>query len=161
MPRIEADREDILQEATALVERAELAVPGYDEHVVIGFRRDGAASIYIGADPVYQFNSQGELRRLYLNGRLIKADHGRLAQLDRQRRAGEVQFVRHDLTDAETAACLSNLQQHLTQLRLSLQRDQFTLIGQVPPDSPILTRTRHWLDSLPQSISIARVPNVR
>jgi hypothetical protein len=161
MARHEADREDILREATALVERAELAVPGYDDHVVIGFRRDGSASIYIGADPVYQFNSHSELRRLYLNGRLIKADHGRLVGLDRQRGEGEVQLLRHEFTGVETASCLANLQQHLSQLRRTFQRDEITLIGQAPLDSPVITRIRLWLDSLPAAICIARAPNAR
>ena len=70
MARDESDREDLLREATALVERIELAPADAadDEHIVAGFRRDGALSIYFGADPVYHFNSAGELRRAYCDG---------------------------------------------------------------------------------------------
>ena len=50
MARHEEDREDLLAEATALVERAELVVEGAAESVVIGFRRDGCASIYCGCN---------------------------------------------------------------------------------------------------------------
>src|SRR5437588_282047 len=87
MARETTDREDLLREATALVERAELAVADWPEPVVIGFRRDGAASIYFGGDPVYQFNARGELRRAFVADRLFKAEHGILAALDRQRSA--------------------------------------------------------------------------
>ena len=42
MARRESDREDLLREATALVERAELTIEGFDEPIVVGFRRDGS-----------------------------------------------------------------------------------------------------------------------
>src|SRR5687767_7509073 len=97
MAREETDREDILREATALVERVELLVPGCAESVVMGFRRNGSASFFFGADPVYQFNTSGELRRAFVTGQLIKADRGTLAAFDRHRTETEVQFVRRDL----------------------------------------------------------------
>src|SRR5688572_18570527 len=65
MARQEQDREDILREATALVERVELLIPEFPEPIVAGFRRDGSASFFFGADPVLQFNAQGKLRRAF------------------------------------------------------------------------------------------------
>ena len=44
MARQESNREDLLREATALVERVELHVPAFEEPIVVGFRRDGCAS---------------------------------------------------------------------------------------------------------------------
>ena len=48
----EQDREDLLSEATALVQRVELRVEGFAEPVIVGFRRGGEASVFFGADPV-------------------------------------------------------------------------------------------------------------
>ena len=79
------------------------------EPIVVGFRRDGALSIFFGDDPVYQFNAAGELRRAYCDGLLFKAVRGRLVSLRRVRgQHDEVQLVRHDLTRREQAAFLSN-----------------------------------------------------
>src|SRR5262245_10991650 len=91
MAREESDREDLLREATALVERIELIVDigNAGQHVVAGFRTNGAASIFFGADPVYQFNAAGELRRAYCDGVLIKGSRGRLVSLSRKRLANE------------------------------------------------------------------------
>ena len=44
MSRNEADREDLLREATALVNRIELQLEDADESWVVGFRRNDAAS---------------------------------------------------------------------------------------------------------------------
>ncbi len=70
MARDESSREDLLREATALVERIELvphatdpliaASDLFDKHIVAGFRRDGALSVFFGEDPVYHFNAEGE-----------------------------------------------------------------------------------------------------
>src|SRR6184192_244955 len=97
MARVERDREDLLAEATALVERVELEVAGWPGHVVLGFRASGCGSVYFGADEAYQFNTTGELRRAYRDGALYKAERRRLVRLARQRTAEEVQLIRHEL----------------------------------------------------------------
>src|SRR2546421_10418921 len=103
MVRRESDREDLLREATALVERAEIRTPGEHEPIVVGFRRDGSASFFFGAHPVYQFNSAGEFRRGYIGGLLYKAERGRLIALRRERSDAEVALVRTELNDDEAA----------------------------------------------------------
>src|SRR5690606_4241518 len=97
MARQEQDREDLLKEATALVERVELAIDGMPEHVVVGFRADGCASFYFGPEPVWHFNTSQELRRAYVGGLLYKAEQGRLVSLQRNRTSGQVQLLRHEL----------------------------------------------------------------
>ena len=161
MARYEADREDILREATALVERVELKLPSRAETVVIGFRKNGAASFFFDADPVYQFNSAGELRRAYVAGRLIKADHGILAELTKERAENEVRFLRRDLTAAETERLLADLLQRLHLVQSSLCDQSFTLRGQIPERSDVLGRISNWLAALPLPIKIARSPHVR
>ena len=45
MARREQDREDILAEATALVERVELQIAGETDPIVVGFRRNPATAL--------------------------------------------------------------------------------------------------------------------
>src|SRR5215216_5583786 len=126
MARDESSREDLLREATALVERIELVPRTADlltaasepagRRIIAGFRRDGALSVFFGEDPVYQFNAAGELRRAYRDGKLLKAIHGRLAALVRVRTEHEVQLVRHDLPPEEEATFLSQMEQQLRDL---------------------------------------------
>jgi hypothetical protein len=161
MSRHESDREDLLREATALVERAELNLLGYDEPVVVGFRRDGSVSCYFGADPVYQFNTNCELRRAYLAGLLYKAEHGKLIALRRERNETEVALVRTELSADKTAVILFALQQEMHRLNDALACGSFTLHRQVPADADVTGRIRTWLCCLPPEIPIARLPNVR
>jgi hypothetical protein len=160
MSRSESDREDLLREATALVERAELTIPGCDEPVVVGFRRDGAASFFFGADPVYQFNTAGELRRAYVAGLLYKAEQGKLVALRRQRTATETALVRHELTPAETASFLDIAQRFLINLQTSLNAGHHKLLREVPPAADVPRRIAGWLRDLPSPIHLAPRPHV-
>ena len=152
MARQESDREDMLREATALVERVELRVDSLIDaphdrknHVVVGFRANGAASFFFGDDPVFQFNSAGELRRAYCGGVLLKAARGRLASLQRVRRENEVQLLSRQLTDLEQTAFAAEMQTRLRGLAESLQNGGLELIGQVPAETDVLSRVRSWL----------------
>jgi len=161
MSRSTSAREDLLREATALVERAELQLPGYDEPIVVGFRRDGSASFFFGSDPVYQFNTAGELRRAFVSDLLYKAEQGQLVALRRERSATEMALVRHELTPAETAALLATLTNHLTRLRSALQTGAHQVLREVPPAAALPQRILTWLEQLPALIPIANTPNVR
>ena len=160
MSRSESDREDLLREATALVERIELPLPGYDEPIVVGFRKDGSASFFFGPDPVYQFNTAGELRRAYANGLLYKAETGRLVSLRRERSATETALVRHELTPDETTALLAGLTGHFEQLRAALQVDAHQVLREVPAAANLPPRILAWLQQLPTTIPIASAPRV-
>lgn len=159
MSRTQSDREDLLREATALVERAGLQVAGNDEPVVVGFRAGGEASVFFGADPVYHFNADGELRRAYVGGLLYKAERGRLVSLRRQRSEREVALVRHDLSDSEAADLLSGMQKRLAELAAAIAGGAFQVFGQVPADRDVLCRIRGWLATLPAPVRIAPAPN--
>jgi hypothetical protein len=161
MARSESDREDLLREATALVQRAEFKLPGSPESNVVGFRRDGAASCFFGAGEVYQFNAAGELRRAYVANRLIKAERGRLVALTRERSASEVALVRAELSDAEQAALLSTAQQRLDGLQAALLAGEFELLGQVPAAADVLDQIRRWLAARSAAIQVAAVAGVR
>jgi hypothetical protein len=160
MSRQESPREDLLREATALVERAELTIPGCDEPVVVGFRRDESASFFFGEDAVYQFNAAGELRRAYVGGLLYKAEAGNLVALHRERTATETTLVRHELTPAETASFLEAAQRFLIELQTALSTGNHQLLRAVPPRADVPRRIAAWLQKLPAPILLASRPNV-
>jgi hypothetical protein len=160
MARRESDREDLLREATALVERAELQIAGYGEPLVAGFRRDGAVSIFFTPELVLQFNHTNELRRAFIGSLLYKAERGKLIALRRERSDEAVALVRTELSLAETDALLSAMQEHLNRLRVSLDSSAYVLLGQVPATADVPSRLCLWLHGLPEPIRIASAPGV-
>lgn len=161
MARVEQDREDLLQEAVALVERAELAVEGFDDTLVIGFRRDGCASVYFGPESAWHFNTRNQLRRAFVDGLLYKAQRGQLVALERRRTEDEVQLLRDELSPAAQEQLLARLTESISLLRAQLAAGRFRVIGQVAIQSDLIARIRNWLDQLATLPEIADVPNAR
>jgi hypothetical protein len=161
MARRESDREDLLREATALVERVELLVAGFEQPIVVGFRRDACASLFFGDATVYQFNSAGELRRGYIDGLLYKADRGRLIGLKRERTEAAVELQRLELDAAEIAALLARVSADLRQLSTALHQQSYTVTRQVPPDKDLVGRVAASLQTLRWPICVAQAPNAR
>jgi hypothetical protein len=160
MARNELDREDLLREAAALVERVEfkLTHAPSDDPIVVGFRANGAMSIFFGVDPVYQFNAKGELRRAFCDGRLYKAVRGRLASLRRERRSHEVQLLRRDLSDAEQVAFIDKVSTRLQSFAHQLSANELTVVGQVPDGADVVERVKSWFATC-GTISVAKMPN--
>lgn len=160
MAREESDREDLLREATALTERIEIELQDEGSgRIVIGFRAADALSVFFDADPVYQFNTAGELRRAFCRGRLFKAERNRLIALERIRQPHEVQLVRHDLTDDEQQAFLVEMSGRLRKLAAAIAAKRYTVIGQVPPDADVLGRVSKWLADH-KAPAVAKGPHV-
>lgn len=159
MARQEQDREDLLREATALVERAELQVHGDNEPVVAGFRRDGSFSVFFGGDPVYQFNSLGELRRAFVDALLYKAERGNMIGLRRERTATATVLVRQPLSAEEQMLFLSAARERLRSLCLALEDNRFTLVGQAPPEADVVGRVQKWLSVSPERPEVADRPH--
>lgn len=161
MTRHEADREDLLRDATAMKQRIALRTPQGAE-VFIGFRSSGATSIYLDQDPAYHFNSTGELRRAYLDGQLIKAICGRLVRMTRHRPGGEVQLVSQQLTEEQTTCLLEQLTTDLLELRDSLNEREYVIIGQVPEDGQVLAQALVWLEQQCSTATlVASAPHAR
>ncbi len=159
MARHEAEREDLLRDATAYVERAMLSVPDFAEEIFVGFRRTGDMSLYVDQDPVYHFNASGQLRRAFWDGTLLKAEHGRLVRLTRERTAGEVHLCRQELSETEAAALCERVRQDLATIRAALAAGSVRITGQVPPQANPLRRFAAWLGEI-QDLKIASAPNV-
>jgi hypothetical protein len=156
------DREDLLRDATALVARIELAPPGGvdADHVVVGFRAEGAASFFFGSDPVYQFNTVDRLRSAYCDDRLIKAVRGRLVSLERVRQQGEVQLLRRELSEEKQTAILARMRNELRELAAGLDEGRYRVVGQVPAESDVLARVQAWLADHDE-IHVAATPHVQ
>lgn len=152
MARQESDREDLMREATALVRRIELHVPGQPEPVVCGFHTDGRLSIYFGADPVYHFDVAGRLRRAFAAGQLFRTQGTTLARLTRVRQAGHTELQRHDLHADELAAFLRTAHTRLESLATALGCSEFHVARCVPdPDGRTLDDLRSMLQSILKS----------
>jgi hypothetical protein len=167
MAREEADREDLISEATALVDRAAFAIQDVAGEIVVGFRRDGSPSIYLTPDRVYQFNNTGELRRAYVNGILYKAERGRLTAMRRERTTHETALVARDLTEDETASFLQSMRKELGRFVTVLREGNVMCTRQVT-SAPTMesgqtaeTRAIVWLSNLPDSLRIARAAGIK
>jgi hypothetical protein len=160
MAQREQDREDLLREATALVQRVELRVEGFAEPVIVGFRRGGEASVFFGGDQVYQFNARNQLRRAFVDGRMLKAEDGRMVQLEKRRTEHQVQLVRREFDAEQTAALLVKLREDLSRLGAQLDAQFFQVVGEVPSGGDVVSLVRQWLAVLPPQIAVAQEPNV-
>jgi hypothetical protein len=145
MARQEQDREDLLLEATALVQRVEIRLSDHSDSIVIGFRRDGSGSMFVGSDPVFQFNNQNELRRGFLNGKLIKAENGRLVELTRVRTVNAVQLRRRELNSTETRAYVELFCDTARQTLAAIAQDELAIVGQVPENANVAASAARWL----------------
>jgi hypothetical protein len=161
MARQEQARENLIAEATALVERVELLLAGVPEPVVAGFRREGSASLFFGDDPVYQFKTHGQLRRAFVDGRLYKADAGRLVEMTRQRQANRVQLVGRELPAAASAEFIATLRARLIDLASKLESGQVQVLAEVPPHGSVVARLGRWLAAHGETIEIASTPHAR
>ena len=146
--RLQQDREDLLKEATGLVDRVELKLDAFEESIVIGFRASGGLSIYFGPDPVYHFNPLLKLRKIFLDGQRYKAAQGNLIRLIQDPDAPNVKFSLHELSATETADILVRMNHLLKTLRSHLEQDRFTLLGQVPENTNSIDRLRMLLPEL-------------
>lgn len=149
-----------MREAAALVERVALRGERAEEPVVVGFRANGCASVYFGAEPAYHFNAANELRRAYVGGELWKAQDRRLVAMRRERTGTEVELRSRTLSAAEQLAALGQAQRQLQSLLDDLRNDRATLVASVPGEQA-RRRALDWLAALPPELVVARRPHAR
>lgn len=158
MAREEHDRENLLADATSYAQRVSLWIAGREEEIFVGFRRDGAASFYFGADRVYHFNSHRQLRRGFVGHELFKAENGKLISLERRRTDQAVELVSRALDEPASREFLAEVERHIGTLAGALAAGAFTLIGNVPGDVDVIARLRTWLDEGDDRTEIAGSP---
>lgn len=149
MARHEADREDLMREATALCQRAEFRFGAANEEVIAGYRRDGSLSIYFGADPCYHFDAQLRLRRAFIDGDLYRTQGTTLARLSRIHSQQAVELSRRDLTFEQLQRMLTDIAGRLKCLHTSLQSDA-RCVEVIPPETDLQASL---IDSLEQLTS--------
>ncbi|MCA9230954.1 MAG: hypothetical protein KDA57_09900 [Planctomycetales bacterium] len=141
------EREDLLRDAKALTTRVQLEVDSVSKavNVFAGFRSSGALSLYFDSEPAYHFNTQNQLRRAYVEDRLIKAEVGQLIALRRRQREDLSELLRYELSEAEQDQFCHALATRLDELRCVLQAGRYRIVGQVPADEDVAGRLLDWL----------------
>lgn len=148
MAREEHAREDLMAEATGLLPRLELQLPGELEPVVAGWKSNGWLSVYFGESPVYHFDGAGGLRRAFRNGRLYRLEARSLCELERHRSEGASALMRRRLSDEEQAEFLAELRHRLAGLAEALASGAATVLREV-------SDTCHALGQLLEAVQLA------
>lgn len=152
MARTESDKEDLIRDATALVERAELVCDHDETLITIGFFRDGRCTVYLNQDPFYQFDSEGRLRRAYENGLLYRSQTDTLSSMVRERSSdadGNPQSVtlsRRDLDASELHEFLTRMHGYLRPLRDHIAASRYTVRRAVTADGDLPGQTLTMLN---------------
>ncbi len=167
MAKQEVDREDILREATALVNRVEVKFSGRvgGDHIVFGFRECGSLAIYFGAEPVYQFNVNQALRRAYHQGCLLKAVDGRLVSMRRERQDRKLQLISTSWDDEKTREFIGQVCRDMSQLVEAIETGEAQVIGFVAAAQQttaeiLTTQFCNWCNDHLADLQVARVPGV-
>ncbi len=154
------EREDLLRDARNLEPRAQLRLGDGERETVVFFGfRGNALSLYFDGDPVYQFNSAGELRRAFVDDVVINAEDGRLVGMRRERTAEAVTLKSALLSRDAEQTLLNDLANKVASLAQAIDADRFTLDGEVPAGSHAMAMLRSWLANHPCSMP-ASAPRV-
>jgi hypothetical protein len=153
-------REDLLRDTRALMPRVLIRAEIEGEHVdvLFGFRGD-ALSIYFGDDPAFHFNSRGELRRAFVNERLIKAERGQLVSMTPKRSSDQTTLAASTMSDVAASALLNDLGRRLLAMARLLSTNDVTVLGCHPEGADPLPQICAWLTAHPQP-AIAMSPRV-
>lgn len=154
MARVEADKEDLMVEATALVARAEFSreINSDDETawriVTVGFRKDDSFSVYFEQDPFYQFDVDGLLRRSFDGGCLFRTQSTTLAQLRRVRSDDRTTLSRLDLSVDALEDFRRRMRNHLEDLQRGFAAGTLTMLRCVSDDSDMQSRITCFLSTV-------------
>ena len=160
MAKQEQDREDLLRDGKQMLLRAECVID--DVVVVIGFRSQGQVSVYVGPDPVFQFNSSMELRRVFHQGKRYAAIQGRLCELVRKSQRDRVSFESQDILADVEAVIMRLLDSSLARIRVALETLETPMEGWEiagGQEGDFRNRLTDWMTNIPVSVVIADTPN--
>jgi len=159
MDRSLENDEDLLADATALVERAKLELPTMNDPFVFGFRTNGALSLFFEDAAAYHFNRRNELRRIFLCGKRYKAQEGQLLSVDRIPQTRGVRLQSAVLDPEQTKKMLCRMNQRLDALDSLFAAGRYRIIGQIPKQGGIIARLHKRIPELLQN-RIAQAPHV-
>lgn len=132
MARHETDREDLFAEAVALTRRLAGRMSETGPNIVAGFRENGWLSVYLGPDPMYQFDEFGRLRRAFREGLLYRTQGTTLARLRRERTPETTELLRSDLTSGELSEFRQLVYNDLLPLAVALENGSFQCEALIP-----------------------------
>ncbi|QDT04059.1 hypothetical protein K227x_24450 [Rubripirellula lacrimiformis] len=153
----EHDREDLIREGKNMPIRGEVLVDG--SPIVIGFRQMGQVSLYCGVAPVFQFNQQHQLRRVFWQDRRFAAQHGRLVELVRPNRGGRVSMVHQDLDDETITDILRSLSQWVAKTQRIADDSTANWRTEGATAQVFRQQLLRWLAGLPPTVVIAANAN--
>ena len=151
--------EDLLADATALVERGKVALPTITAPFVFGFRQNGALSLFFESEVAYHFNRYNQLRRVFLYGKRYKAEQGKLMYVTRMPQMRRVRLESIALEPKPMEEVLSGLNQRLKSVDNLLNAGQFRLVEQVSERGDIVSRLQNCIPELLHN-QIAQTPHV-
>ena len=147
LARQESDKEDLIRDATALVERAEIRCEQWSKVITIGFFRDGRCTVYFDQDPFYQFDAGGLLRRAFEDGLLYRSQGATLARLQRRRTADRaaskapVVLDKADLSVSQLQSFRKRMIRRVDRLCSAIAGQQYRILRAVTPNGDIPART--------------------
>lgn len=155
MARESEDREDLLADATGLPVRGELSVAAKGT-VIVGFRGDRSASWFFGADPVFQFDPQHRLRRIYCDGVKYAVAGGVIVRLVQTPSNGRIQLTKEPLSEAEAAQLMQRWQSGIATVRDAIETNTHRWIGASVDIALLEIQVVQWLRDLPALVPIAK-----
>ena len=161
MAKQTSDREDLLRDGVQMPTRGQADIAGNE--LFIGFRRTGQLSLYWNQDPVYQFNAQQELRRLFFCGTRYAAFERRLRRLDTASEdAAQTEVTKLSLSQSDASdALLEQVSTEFIAIRKQILQApiEWRVVGNESPATFDL-RVRNWLAQVGDVLKLAAVPNV-
>lgn len=157
MAKQEFAREDLLRDGKNFRCRGEIALQGCK--VIVGFRDQDQFSLYCGEDPVFQFNADAELRRVFFDGAVYRASSGDLMRMIRASRGGRVVFDSSTVSGDLLQQIQSTFEQWSKMLRESLGSENWRVVGESRGE--FLGRLDRFLMRVCYPVLIAQAPNLQ
>lgn len=136
----ESDREDLLAEASAYVDRFAIhrVFAGQEPiELFVGRRKSGAISLYDSFDRVFQFDDQGNWRRGFFNGIKLGIEDGKMIELCRPTQGGRVHIQRVQVDSAVREEYLAAWEVLTVWLRKLPSDVDWQWVGSVPSSETI------------------------
>ncbi|HEV7279215.1 MAG TPA: hypothetical protein VGN57_03295 [Pirellulaceae bacterium] len=161
MARREVPKEDLVRDATAFAVRVEFRRTENDpDWIFVGLREGGGGSVYFGDDEFCAFNDRGELRRAFRDGRLYKAEGGRLIAMRRERTDDASVLASEELSDASQNAIVATLAERIRNLRAELAEGSIAVTRSAGHPANDSAAIQVWLSHRTEApINVAQRPN--
>ncbi len=150
-------REDLMKEATAYDRRVKLRDAGAGE-IFVGLRAQRGWSIYFGEDPVFQFNTESQLRRVHFNEQNYAAENGKLLLLQRSQVGGHVELMR-TFSEAAQQKIRRDCLNRLGILLGAIEQRSIEVLDQFPADENLLRQVEERLREVVRNYTVATVPH--